>query len=43
MMRFSLFVGVFVALTSECVVSELATSELAILVTSELGFQNSFC
>ena len=41
MMRFSLFVGVFVALTSECVVSELATSELAILVTSELGFSET--
>ena len=41
MMRFSLFVGVFVALTSECVVSELATSELAVLVTSELGFSET--
>ena len=38
MMRFSLFVGIFVALTSECVVSELDASELAVLVTSELGF-----
>ena len=41
MMRFSLFVGIFVALTSECVVSELATSELAVLVTSEIGFSET--
>ena len=42
MMRFSLFVGVFVALTSECTVSGLATSELAVLVTSELSFAETF-
>ena len=30
-----------VALTSECVVSELAASELAVLVTSELGFSET--
>ena len=41
MMRFSLFVGVFVALTSECAVSGLDTSELAVLVTSELGFSET--
>ena len=41
MMRFSLFVGIFVALTSECVVSGLATSEPAVLVTSELGFSET--
>ena len=41
MMRFSLFVGVFVALTSECIISELAASELAVLVTSELGFSET--
>ena len=38
MMRLSLFVGVFVALTSECIISELAASELAVLETSELVF-----
>ena len=42
MMRFSLFVGIFVVLTSECAVSELAPSELAVLVTSELGFSETF-
>ena len=41
MMRFSLFVGVFVVLTSECAVSGLATSELAVLVTSELSFSET--
>ena len=41
MMRLSLFVGVFVALTSECTVSELDASELAVLVTSELGFSET--
>ena len=41
MMRFSLFVGVFVVLTSECAVSGLATSELAVLLTSELSFSET--
>ncbi len=35
---FSITLSPVIALTSECAVSELAASELAVLVTSELSF-----